>query len=86
MFIGLFLGVSAGIGLVLLAEFADQSFLGIDEVKEFLNLPVLGGISKILTEGDIAVAREKNKFRTTVFIASSVLLVLLSSLYSLLRK
>ena len=86
MFIGLFLGVSAGIGLVLLAEFADQSFLGIDEVKEFLNLPVLGGISKILTEGDIAVSREKNKFRTTVFVAGSVLLVLLSSLYSLLRK
>ncbi|HQP91120.1 MAG TPA: GNVR domain-containing protein [Candidatus Omnitrophota bacterium] len=86
MFIGLFLGVSAGVGLILLAEFTDQSFLGIDEVKEFMDVPVLGGISKILTEEDIAVSREKNKFRTTVFAIASGSLILITSLFSLLRK
>ncbi len=86
MFIGIFLGVSAGVGLILLAEFTDQSFLGIDEAKEFLEVPVLGGISKILTEEDITITRERNKFRTTVFAVASTLLILLSGLYSLLRK
>lgn len=59
---GIFLGGSMGVGLILLMEFTDHSFLGIDEAKEFLELPILGGISKILTEGDIAVIREKTGF------------------------
>jgi uncharacterized protein involved in exopolysaccharide biosynthesis len=83
---GIFLGVSCGVGIVLLLEFTDHSFLGIDEAKEFLDMPILGGISKILTEEDIAVARVRNKFRVTVFAIASGLLVILSSLYSLIRK
>lgn len=86
MMMGLFLGAASGVGLVLLLEFTDHSILGIDEAKEFLNMPVLGGISKILTEEDIAVSRAKNKYMTTVFAVASVLLIILSSLYSFLRK
>lgn len=86
LLIGLFLGVCAGFGIVLMMEFTDHSLLGIDEAKEFLELPLLGGISKILTEEDITVTREKNRFRTAVFIAVSLIMVLLSSLYSLLNK
>jgi len=83
---GIFLGGSVGVGMVLLLEFTDHSFLGIDEAKEFLEFPLLGGISKILTEGDIAVIREKNRFTTTVFVTVSTILVILSSLYSLFHK
>lgn len=84
--IGIFLGASAGFGLVLLAEFTDHSFLGIDEAKECLELPILGGISKILTEEDIAVSRAKSKFRLAVFSFASLMLIIFSSVYSLLRK
>lgn len=86
LIIGVFLGASAGFGLVLLMEFSDHSLLGIDEAKEFLELPVLGGISKILTEDDIAMTRQRNRYRTTVFAAVSLMLIVLSSVYSLLRK
>lgn len=84
--VGIFLGLCSGVGLILLLEFTDHSFLGIDEAKEFLELPVLGGISRILTEEDIAVSREKSRFRTAVFVAVSTMLVLVTSLYSFLQK
>jgi len=86
MIIGIFLGASAGFGLVLLMEFTDHSFLGIDEAKEFLEYPLLGGISKILTEEDIAVARSKGQYRMVMFTVISLLLIILSSLYSLLYR
>ncbi len=86
MLMGLFLGGACGVGLVLLFEFADQSLLGIDEAKDFLELPLLGGISKILTEDDIAAARSRNRFRTATFVIASIMLIVLSSLYSLFQK
>ncbi len=84
--IGVFLGVSAGVGVILLLEFTDHSFLGIDEAKEFLELPLLAGISKILTEDDIAANRAKNRYRTAVFAITSALLIIITSLYSFLQK
>jgi hypothetical protein len=86
MFIGVFLGVAAGVAMILLLEFTDQSLIGIDEAKAFLELPILGGISKILTEEDIAVNRMKNRFRLVVFTVVSLMLILLTSLYSFLQK
>ncbi|MFA5038088.1 MAG: GNVR domain-containing protein [Candidatus Omnitrophota bacterium] len=85
-FIGVFLGACFGVGLILLLEFTDHSLLGLDEAKEFLELPVLGGISKILTEEDIAISRERSRFKTAVFVVVSTLLVLVTSLYSFLQK
>jgi len=82
VFIGVFLGLAAGIGLVLLMEFTDHSILSIDEAKEFLEYPILGGISKILTEEDIAV----NRFRMFAFLSASALLIVITGLYSLLQK
>ena len=86
LIMGLFLGGSAGVGIVLLLEFTDHTLLGIDEAKGFLELPLLGGISKILTEHDIALTRTKNRFRTLVFTVVSLMLIILSSLYSFLNK
>jgi len=84
--IGAFLGIAAGIGLVLLMEFTDHSILSIDEAKEFLEYPILGGISKILTEEDIAVSRSRSRFRAFVFVSVSTLLIVITGLYSLLQK
>ncbi len=86
VFIGVFLGLAAGIGLVLLMEFTDHSILSIDEAKEFLEYPILGGISKILTEEDIAVNRSRNRFRMFAFLSASALLIVITGLYSLLQK
>jgi len=86
MFLGLFMGTGLGIGLVLLFEFTDHSFLGIDEAKEFLDLPVIGGISRILTQEDITREKSRQRLRVTAFTLASILLIVLSSLYSLMYK
>ena len=86
MFLGLFMGAGLGIGLVLLFEFTDHSFLGIDEAKEFLDLPIIGGISRILTQEDVAREKSHQRFRVTVFTVVSILLIVLSSLYSIMYK
>jgi len=86
VFIGAFLGVAAGIGLVLLMEFTDHSILSIDEAKEYLEYPILGGISKILSEEDIALNRSRSRFRMFVIVSVSTLLILITGLYSLLQK
>jgi hypothetical protein len=67
-------------------EFSDQSLLGIDDAKEFLEYPILGGISKILTEADIASSRAKNRFNTFVFVSVSLVLIVMTGLYSFLNK
>lgn len=50
---GLILGLMAGFGCIYLAEYTDRSFKGIEELKLFFNLPVLGAIPRIITEEDI---------------------------------
>ncbi|MDZ4241793.1 MAG: GNVR domain-containing protein, partial [Candidatus Omnitrophota bacterium] len=46
---GLFLGGFIGFILVVACEFLDKSFIDVEEAKEFLGVPLLGGISKINT-------------------------------------
>lgn len=48
---GLLLGAMAGFGCIYLIEYSDQSFKGVEELKSFFDLPVLGAISEIVTEG-----------------------------------
>jgi len=49
-----------GVGLAFLLEFFDFSFHSIDEVEEYLNLPVLGAIHKINTyKGELRAKRNK---------------------------
>jgi len=48
---GFLLGAMAGFGCIYLVEYNDQSFKGVEELKSFFDLPVLGAISEIVTEG-----------------------------------
>ncbi len=73
---GIFMGACAGIGLVFLMELFDHSFLGVDEARAFLELPVLGAISKIITEDDLKIQKLRNMRITSVSIATSVLLLI----------
>lgn len=50
---GLMLGVMAGLGCIYLAEYSDQSFKEVRELKSSFDIPVLGAISRIITADDI---------------------------------
>ena len=60
LFMGMFLGACAGGGLIFGAEMLDHSFLGVDEAKEFLELPIFGAISKIITTTDLKTQKMRN--------------------------
>ena len=74
--LGLLLGAASGAGLVFGSEFMDQSFLDIEDAKTTLDLPVLGGISRITTQEEIDLEKyKKSRFITIALIISAVLIV-----------
>jgi len=75
MLMGAFLGMCLGGGAVFTAELLDHSFIGVDEVKAFLELPVLGAISKIITSDDLKVYEMRRAKITAISIATGVLLL-----------
>jgi len=60
--LGLFLGGALGASIVFSAEFFDRSFLSVDEAKAFLPGPVLGAISRIITQKELDEERRKKRF------------------------
>jgi uncharacterized protein involved in exopolysaccharide biosynthesis len=60
LLMGTFLGACLGGGLVFSTEMFDHSFLGVDEAKEFLELPIFGAISKIVTKKDLRAQKMHN--------------------------
>ncbi|MBI5144308.1 MAG: hypothetical protein HZA30_04500 [Candidatus Omnitrophica bacterium] len=60
LLMGIFLGAGAGVGLIFAMELFDHSVLGIDEAKEFLELPIFAAISKIVTENDLKRQKIRN--------------------------
>lgn len=59
--LSLLLGMCIGSGVALLAEYLDQSFQSAQDLEAALALPVLGSISTIVTEGDLAKRRARMK-------------------------
>lgn len=72
---GLFGGLMLGLGLVFAGEFLDKSFLDVEEAKEFLGTPLLGAISKIITEDTIQHEREQKRWVYSLTIVGGILLV-----------
>lgn len=58
---GLLLGICAGAGVAFVAEYLDQSFQSAEEVQAALEVPVIGSISTIVTEADVAARRKRQK-------------------------
>lgn len=75
LFAGLIAGLGAGMGLVFLAEMFDHSFLGIDEAKAFLDIPVFGAVSKIITQEDLKMRKLKNAQVTALSAVTGVVLL-----------
>lgn len=78
VFIGLFLGVFAGVGLVFAVEFMDRSFLDVEEAKIFLGVPLLGAISKINTKNSLRMVKEKERWLYSLTLAIGVIIIILT--------
>jgi len=81
-----FLGGAAGVGLVLLMEFADASLLGVDEAKAFLEYPILGAISKIITDDDLSKIKAKRTATMGISLAASLSVIFIVLIYSLMHR
>jgi len=85
VFFGIFAGSFAGAGLVFGKEFMDHSFLDIEEAKQQLELPVLGAISRLVTQEEIDNEKFLRKRNTIIAVSSAAILLLIVMLYALLR-
>jgi uncharacterized protein involved in exopolysaccharide biosynthesis len=67
------IGSLSGFGCVFLVEFADHTFLGVEDLKKYTDLPVLGSISNIKSrkETDLKIAKRRK------FIVVFVMLIFL---------
>jgi len=72
---GFFLGTVAGVGLILMSEFLDRSFLDVQEASEFLGVPLMGVISKINTVESLSEVKEKNKWTIFWMLSAGTLMV-----------
>jgi len=72
LFIGLILGIGAGAGAGFLAEYMDQSFSSVEDLRGFSGLPVLAVIPKVVTEAEV---RHRKKRRRMVFISAIIALI-----------
>ena len=59
---GALLGMIVGAGLVLLAEMTDHSFTDINQLRNFLNIPVLAYVSQMLTQAQVREMRARMRF------------------------
>ena len=84
--LGAFLGGALGAGIIVLLEFVDTSILGLDEAKLVLDLPVLGAISKIMTNQDMIREKTKNAMRIGISISAGVIFIALVIIYSVITK
>ncbi|MHC4471858.1 MAG: Wzz/FepE/Etk N-terminal domain-containing protein [Planctomycetota bacterium] len=66
---GLFLGLGAGVVVVVARDVLDRSYRDTDEVVASLNVPVLGSIATIETPGEREFSRRKKKVALAVTIA-----------------
>ncbi|NOY52974.1 MAG: lipopolysaccharide biosynthesis protein [Deltaproteobacteria bacterium] len=74
LFIGLILGVGAGAGSGFLAEYMDQSFSSVEDLRSFSELPVLAVIPKVVTGDEI---QHRKKRRRILFASLLIILVAL---------
>jgi uncharacterized protein involved in exopolysaccharide biosynthesis len=74
--VGLFFGLVIGTGTLVGAESFDHSIRTIDELRNFVDLPILGVTSKIITKDEEKKIKKRNK-RAIIFIAGSFLFVIL---------
>lgn len=76
LLMGAFLGTCLGTGSVFSVEMLDHSFLGVDQAKAFLDLPIFGAISKIVTQDDLKVEKLRRMKITSLSIVAGIILLI----------
>ncbi len=77
--IGLFLGILAGVGLIISTEFLDKSFLDVEEAKKFLGVPLLGAISRINTVDSIFQEKAQQRWLYSSTFAIGVIVIVVTA-------
>jgi len=85
-FIGLIFGLGVGITLIFTMEFLDKSFLDVHEASAFLNVPLLGAISKINTDESIQEHQYAQANLMFWLVAAGVLMISLTIMYVNIRS
>lgn len=76
--LGIFLGIGAGIGIVLLLDYFDHSLKDEETIEENLKIPVLATIPKIITEEEEAAMK---RFDRKIYIATGAYLILIGIVF-----
>ena len=75
-FLGLILGGTLGCGFIYILEYADNSFKNADELSKLFSLPVLGNISKIVTEEDLRKQAKSARRKVLLTFSITILVIL----------
>jgi len=79
--VGMFLGACVGVASIFGKEFLDQSFLDIEDAKMHLDLPVLGAISRLITQEVVDCEKLKKKRMLCYGLTTSGVLIVVSMLF-----
>lgn len=77
-FVGLFLGLISGVGLVIAFEFLDNSFIDVEEAKEYLGVTLFGAISKINTPETVRKEKEQKRWLYSLTFIMGIIMVILT--------
>jgi polysaccharide chain length determinant protein (PEP-CTERM system associated) len=80
------IGILSGFGCVFLAEFADHSFRGVEDAKQYLDLPILGSIARIVSAEDVRRQRLRNVRLTWFFIIFLIFLITFAAIHSYIQE
>jgi capsular polysaccharide biosynthesis protein len=84
-FMGLFLGLGVGIALLFTLEMLDKSFIDVQEASTYLNIPLLGAISKISTVESIKEEREAHTNLMFWIAVAGILMISLTIMFVNIR-
>jgi len=83
--VALFLGFMSGLGCVFVAELADRSFKNAQDAMEYLEIPYLGCVNKIITEEEMSRIR-RNKRMIASFVTVALISLIVAGIISTVRE
>lgn len=84
MIIGVFIGTLMGLALILIMIFLDHSFRQVEEVEAYLQLPILGTVSRLPINGERPIWTQQIAIKNAIFSIGGLILfvlIILSDLF-----
>ncbi|MCK5161931.1 MAG: hypothetical protein KAQ99_10185, partial [Candidatus Aureabacteria bacterium] len=79
------IGTLSGFGCVFLTEFADHSLHGVEDVRKYMKLPILGSISKIELDKEMQNGRVRHKKIVAVIAILFLVFIIMVSINSCIQ-